>query len=258
MPNANINGQRIHFEDSGGSGPAVVFSHGFLMDQSMFDRQVEALAPEFRAIRLDARGFGQTEWDGRPFTLWDSASDIIGLLDHLGIRQAVLVGNSQGGFASLRAALKHPDRVKGLVLMSSSGSNDDEQTKAARAGLGEVWGPDPGLLGQVAGMVLGAPEHHEPWVSKWKEIPRERVKAAMPALLERDDIFPRLGEITCPALVIHGTSDIGIPIEKGEELARVLPRCKGLVRVEGAAHAANITHAKDVNPPLLEFLRAFA
>jgi pimeloyl-ACP methyl ester carboxylesterase len=258
MPYADINGQRIHFEDSGGAGSPVVFSHGFLMDQSLFDRQVEALSPEFRVIRWDSRTFGETVWDGKPFTLWDSAADIIGLLDHLGIEQAVLGGMSQGGFASLRAALAHPRRVKALVLMSTSAhSDDDEQTKAGRTALADNWGPDQGLLEQLAGMILGGREHFEPWISKWKQVSRERVQGAMPALVNRDDIFPRLGEITCPALVIHGTADMGIAFEKGEALAKALPRCKGLVKIEGAAHAPNFTHADQVNPPLLEFLRAF-
>lgn len=258
MPLATINGQRIHFEDSGGDGPPVVFTHGFLMDLSMFDRQVEALAPEFRVIRWDWRCFGQTEWDGEPFTLWDSAADIVGLLDHLGIQRAVLAGMSQGGFASIRAALAHPDRVKALVLMSTSAHADDEATKGARAQMGEAWSAESPLLGQLAGMILGGEDHWEPWVSRWKEVPKERIKGALPALIEREDVFSRLGEITCPALVVHGTADIGIPFSEGEALAAALPRCKGLVRVEGAFHAPNLTHADAVNPPLLEFLRAFA
>jgi len=258
MPHADINGQRIHFEDSGGTGSPIVFTHGFLMDQSMFDRQVEALAPELRVIRWDSRAFGETVWDGKPFTLWDTAADIIGLLDHLGLEQAVLGGMSQGGFASLRAALAHPRRVKALVLMNTSGHSDDEQTRARRRQMAESWSPDPGPLEQLAGMILGPREHWEPWISKWKDVSRERMKGAMPALNDRDDILPRLGEITCPALVIHGAADRGIPIEKGEALAKALPRCKRFVRVEGAAHAANTTHYEQVNPPLLEFLRAFS
>jgi pimeloyl-ACP methyl ester carboxylesterase len=121
------------------------------MDQSMFDRQVEALSPEFRVIRWDSRCFGETEWDGKPFTLWDSASDIIGLLDHLGIEQAVLGGMSQGGFASLGP--RSPTRAgKSLVLMSTSGHSDDpEQEKEGRRQMAEHWSPDPGLLGSSPG-----------------------------------------------------------------------------------------------------------
>src|SRR5229473_1079844 len=66
-----------------GDGPAVVMSHGFLMDHEMFAPQVAALAPEFRVITWDERGFGATEFDGKPFSYYDSANDCMALLDHL-------------------------------------------------------------------------------------------------------------------------------------------------------------------------------
>ena len=66
---ADVNGQLIRYEDSGGNGPAVVLAHGFLMDRAMFAPQVDALTPEFRVITWDERGFGETEFDGEPYTL---------------------------------------------------------------------------------------------------------------------------------------------------------------------------------------------
>src|SRR5262245_4732984 len=125
MPYADARGQRIHYEDSGGSGPAVVLAHGFLMDRTMFDPQVAALSPDVRVIRWDGRAHGETEWDGRPFTYWDSASDLIALLDHLGLERAVVGGMSQGGFVGMRAALTHPERIEGLVLISTQAGVDD-------------------------------------------------------------------------------------------------------------------------------------
>ena len=119
MPFAEVNGQRIRYEDSGGEGAPVILSHGFLMDREMFAPQVDALAPEFRVIAWDERGFGETEFDGQPFTYWDSARDCLGLLDHLEIDEAVLGGMSQGGFLSLRAALLAPERVRALVLIDT-------------------------------------------------------------------------------------------------------------------------------------------
>src|SRR6516225_529714 len=113
---ASVNGISIAYSDSGGDGPAVVLSHGYLMDSSMFEPQVAALAPEYRVITWDERGFGATKATG-PFSYWDSARDVIGLLDHLGIERAVLGGMSQGGFLSLRATLSAPDRVRGLILI---------------------------------------------------------------------------------------------------------------------------------------------
>src|SRR5262249_13399172 len=154
MPFANINGQRIHFEDSGGQGPPVVLAHGFFMDQSMFDRQVEVLSPEFRLIRWDERGFGQTEEDGRPFTYWDSAADCIGLLDHLGLERAVIGGMSQGGYLSLRAALLAPARVKALILLSTqAGVESEEEIKGYQA-MFDQWmtlGPIDPLVETIAG-----------------------------------------------------------------------------------------------------------
>ena len=83
MPYAEVNGQRIYFQDTGGDGAPVILAHGFLMDRSMFDPQVEALGADHRVITWDERGFGQTEFDAQPFTYWDSANDLLGLMDHL-------------------------------------------------------------------------------------------------------------------------------------------------------------------------------
>ena len=74
-------------------------------------------------------------------------------------------------------------------------------------------------------------------------------------LFERDDITGRLGEITCPALVVHGTEDISIEMPLAEQLAAGLSGSDGVVKAEGGTHAANLTHPDEVNRPLLEFLR---
>lgn len=261
MPQANINGQRIHYEDTGGSGPPVIFAHGFLMNLSMFDPQVRVLSPEFRVIRWDARGFGQTEYDGRPFDYWASADDCVRLLDHLGIDRAVVGGMSQGGFTALRAALRYPDRVKALVLFSTQAGVDDPQTLAGHQQLLDTWhaaGPIDPLVETLAGLILGSREHWEPWVSQWKTLSKHAIDNPTNALLGRDDLLGRLGEITCPAIVFHGTADQGITFDRGQTLARGLPGCKQLVPVEGAAHAANLTHPEQVNPALLAFLRQYA
>ncbi|HVM53154.1 MAG TPA: alpha/beta hydrolase [Acidimicrobiales bacterium] len=258
MPFADVNGQRLFFEDSGGDGPAVLLSHGFLMDSTMFDPQVEALAPEFRCIRWDERAFGRTEFDGKPFTYWDSAADAIGLLDHLGIESAVLGGMSQGGFLSMRAALAHPDRVRALVLIDTqSGGEDAAVLDGYRAMTADWLANGPVNVGPiVANLIIGDPAHEPSWQAKWETLPRENMTPAGDCLFDRDDITDRLGEITCPALVIHGTADQAIPMEKAELLCERLPDCRGFVKVEGAAHAANLTHPEVVNPPLLDFLRS--
>ncbi len=259
MPFAEVNGQRLRFDDSGGDGPPVILSHGFLMDHEMFAAQVDALAPEFRVITWDERGFGETEFDGEPFSYWDSAGDCLGLLDHLGIDRAVLGGMSQGGFLSLRAALLAPERVRALVLIDTQAGVEDAERLPAYRHMQETWlqvGPVDELAGTVANLIIGDPVLNEVWIAKWRELPYESMRAPGDCLFDRDDISDRLGEISCPAIVFHGTADLSIEMERADELCRGLSGCAGVVRIEGAPHAANLTHPDAVNAPLLDFLRS--
>ena len=258
MPYADVNGQRIRFDDSGGDGPPVVLAHGFLMDREMFAPQVKALAPEFRVITWDERGFGETEFDGEPFTYWDSASDCLGLMDHLGIDRAVIGGMSQGGFLSLRVALQAPERVRALVLLDTQAGTEDPERLPAYRQMQATWleaGPVDELAQAISGLIIGDPVLSEPWIAKWRALPRESMDEPCNCLFERDDITDRLGEIDCPALVVHGTADISIEMPLAEQLSAGLSGSDGVVRIEGGTHAANLTHPDEVNGPLLEFLR---
>ncbi len=263
MPHADVNGQRLFYEDSGGDGAAVLFSHGYLMDHTMFDAQVDALAPEFRCIRWDERGFGATEYDGKPFTDWDSAADAVGLLDHLGIESAVFGGMSQGGFLSLRAALSSPDRVRALILIDTSADVDDPETLSGYDQLEAAWtSPDTpddvraGIHETVAGLIIGDPSAAQPWLEKWRAAPLDSTLQPFNTLVSREDITDRLGEIACPALIVHGQDDAAIDLARAQALADALPHCRDVVIVPGAAHAANLTHPDVVNPPILAFLRS--
>jgi 3-oxoadipate enol-lactonase len=257
MAFASVNGQRIHYEDSGGNGLPVVLTHAFFFDHTMFDAQVMGLTPAFRLIRWDERCFGRTEWDGRPFTLWDSAADVLGLLDHLGIQRAVVGGMSQGGFVSLRVALLRPDRVTALLLFSTSAEAEDDAGKVAMSQLAEVWSSVAmnAVTERLAEAILGPRRYWEPWLNRWRKLPKDALAVAMRGLIGREDLSGQLGGISCPALVVHGTEERMIPIEQGRRLGRMLPRCEGMIEVERAAHAPSITHADQVNPAVLEFLR---
>ena len=89
MPIASVNGQNLYYEDTGGRGPALVFSHGLLMDHTMFAPQVQALQGRFRCISWDERGHGQTADPEQcaPFDYYDSADDLAALLEHLGVER---------------------------------------------------------------------------------------------------------------------------------------------------------------------------
>jgi 3-oxoadipate enol-lactonase len=257
MPFAEVNGQRIRFDDTGGDGPPVILSHGFLMDREMFAPQVSALAPRFRVVTWDERGFGETQFDGEPFTYWDSARDCLGLLDHLNIERAVVGGMSQGGFLSLRAALLAPERVGALVLIDTQAGVEDPERLPGYRQMQQIWleaGPVDELADTIANLIIGDPVISRAWIAKWKALPRESMGPPGDCLMGRDDISDRLSEISCPAIVFHGTADLSIEMDKAEQLCRGLTGCVGVVRIEGGSHAANLTHPDEVNGPLLDFL----
>lgn len=251
-----VNGQNLYFEDTGGDGPVVILAHGFLMDHEMFAPQVAALRDAYRVITWDERAFGLTEFDGQPFTYWDSARDCLGLLDHLGIERAVVGGMSQGGFLSLRVALTAPERVRGLVLLDTQAGAEHPDKVALYHGMIDTWlavGAVQELAEVVASIIIDDPAHNAAWIAKWQARPTAPMRQAGDCLLGRDDVTGRLGEITCPALVVHGTEDTAIEMELAEQLAAGLVGCSGVVKV-GGAHAANLTNPGPVNAAISSFL----
>jgi len=254
---AAVNGVTLAFDDTGGDGPVVMLSHGFLMDRTMFDDQVAALRHAYRVITWDERGFGATVYDGRPFTYWDSARDCLALMDHLGIERAVLGGMSQGGFIALRAALIDPSRVRGLILLSTQAGPEDADVIPVYQGMIDAWiedGPSIEAAEVSANLILGDPALFSPWTTLWMERPPETLRNPAQALVEREGIEHRLDEITAPALVVHGTADVSISLDKAARMADMLVGCGGMVTVDGGTHATNMTHPRQVNEAMLDFL----
>src|SRR4029077_19974025 len=230
MPLQKINGQWIHYEDTGGNQPPLVLAHGLLMDSDMFAPQLEALGSQCRIITWDARCHGETETTDDPFTYWDLAEDLRGLLDHLGIGRAVIGGMSQGGFVALRFALRHPERVAALILLSTQAGSEDPDKAAIYESMLDVWegeGLNDQLAEAIAAIILGNDwPGREAWITKWRQRPRSLLRPAFNALVEREDIHNRLGEIKVPALVIHGTADAAIGIELAQRMCSELANCQ--------------------------------
>jgi 3-oxoadipate enol-lactonase len=260
MGHADVNGQSIYYEDSGGDGPPVIFSHGFLMDHDMFAPQIAALSPEFRCITWDERGFGGTAATA-PFTYWDSANDVLALLDYLSIERAVFAGMSQGGFVCLRAALTAPARVKALVLIDTQAGTEAEETRPIYEAMVDDWvanGPQDALAGAVASIIFGGGYDPAPWIAKWQAVDKGAIREPFRTLISRDNVRGRLKEIDAPAIIFHGEEDAAISMENAEALESGLSNAVALVRIPGAGHASNLSHPDAVNQPLLEFLRKYA
>ncbi|MFO7538269.1 MAG: alpha/beta hydrolase [Chloroflexota bacterium] len=262
MPTVNVNNQLLFYKDSGGDGPPLIFLHGFLFDQSMFDAQVEALADKYRCIRIDTRGFGQTEWDGEAFDLYDVVSDVIGLMDDLGLEQTTIIGMSQGAYASVRLAIKHPDRVKALVLMSTRKDIPSQEFNENYKTLRDAWaehGANDEMLNSLMFLLIGPQEQFgeqwQQWRPKWQAFSGNHMYHTINALLARVPLTDdEIRQIDVPALSIHGLNDLGTPVSLANQLYALLPNGKGKVRVKGAAHAVSLTHPDEIIEPLREFL----
>lgn len=250
---------KIHYLDSGVPGIPVVFGHGFFMDGTMFEEQIAALGPEFRALSIDARGHGETESGPDDYDYWDLVDDAFAVMDDAGVARAHLVGHSQGGFTALRMALQAPERITSLTLLGSEARANSESKKRGYDELFGLWTPGPvpePVLAQLGVQLIGDLTLAEPWLRRWAAMPWSDLGPASRALRNRDDISSRLAEITIPVLLLSGSLDESLPLAAQQELAAGFGSDDvTLVEIDGGAHAMNLTRPAAVNEALLAFLR---
>ncbi|WP_433259778.1 alpha/beta fold hydrolase (plasmid) [Streptosporangium sp. CA-135522] len=258
MATAYVNGREINYTDTGGDGPPVILGHGYFTDHTVFAAQAAALSPQWRVIAWDARGHGATADADEPYTYWDQASDLLGLMDYLGIEQAAIGGISQGGFITLRAALLAPTRVSAIILSDTEATPCHPDDKV---GYGQLFdalrehGPIDDLVTPLSMQLIGDHPQAAEWRERWKSRTLPLGESAT-CLLERDDVSDRLAEITCPALLIWGSQDTSLPRDRMDLLADRLPAATQVNVIAGAAHTPSLTHAQEVNQVLAEFLSA--
>jgi 3-oxoadipate enol-lactonase len=252
-------GAQLAYEVAG-NGPAVVLIHGFGLDMRMWDPQVGALSARFRVVRYDCRGFGASG-PLDPAVPYTHAGDLIALLDHLDIGEAVLAGLSFGGRVALQAALAAPDRVRGLALLDavldgvpwdpeSAHALDEVTRRVEAAGVlagREAWlahplfaaaRERPDLAAALAAMVAGYPGQH--WLG---QDPHRETRRPLD-LLEA---------VAGPALVAVGERDVPGFREMSAVLARRIPGAAYHV-VADAGHMINMEQPAAVNNLLIGFL----
>ncbi|HVW33598.1 MAG TPA: alpha/beta hydrolase [Acidimicrobiia bacterium] len=257
MPFINRDGNNLYYEDSGGDGPAIVFSHGAFLDHSIWEPVVARLAPAHRCITWDARGHGMSDANG-PFDYWDLAGDVVAILDEIGVGSAVLVGMSQGGWLTQRAALAHPDRVRAVVLTATSMHLLSAEEQAGYQQLADAW-LAMGPVGEIGDTVLNIqflPTDYDGsrYLHGWRQRPPAGWAQVWATVLGRDDIDARFSEIKCPGLCIQGTGDGIFPVALAEEMSSLLPDSRGVVAVEGGPHCISLTFPTEMSNTLRDFV----
>jgi 3-oxoadipate enol-lactonase len=258
---ASINGVSISYRDRG-TGLAVVFVHGHPFDQSMWDPQVEALSWQYRVITLDLRGYGASEVpDAEVTTLETMAKDIEGLLDHLKIQKAVVVGLSMGGQIAMAFADLFPERLAGLVLAATFAEGETPEGAAARRAMADRFAKEGSVLpgGEMLPKLLAAASvKRDPALAvkvytMIANAPPAGAAAALRGRALRKDYLAPLRQIAVPTLIVVGTEDQFSPIERAERIRETIPGSR-LEIFEGIGHMPNLEAPDQFNALLHEYL----
>lgn len=264
---APVNGTQLYFEVAG-QGDALVLLHGSTLDTRMWDDQFAEFSRDRMVVRYDKRGHGRSpEPDGQPF---NRADDLVGLLDHLGIARADLLGLSLGGVTALSVAVEHPGRVRSLILASSGipGYQPDSERMTGllddyRASVAPIYrkAADDGVDAARSEWL----DHQYFDTTRARPDVRSRLEAIIGdysgwhwygprAEFEHDPpAAARLTEITAPALVISGERDHPVIVAAAEVLAAQIPNVRHHV-IPGAGHMCNMEEPGIFNRLVSEFL----
>jgi 3-oxoadipate enol-lactonase len=257
MPFAQLEDVRIHYDLAGpASAPALVFSNSLGATLSMWDSQMPAFQKQFRVLRYDTRGHGQSSITPGPYTIEQLASDVVALLDQLQLDRVYFCGLSMGGQTGMWLALNAAARFHKLILCNT----------AAKIGTPEMWntrieGVRKGGMKSISTAVM------ERWFSADFRSKSPDIVAGTKLMLEganpegyvancaaiRDfDARETISAIRVPTLVIAGTHDAATTPADGRYLA---DHIAGARYVElDAAHLSNIENRDRFNAELNAFL----
>lgn len=244
-----VNGTRLHVTDEG-SGHAVLFLHGMGCDGSDWRPQLDAFGDRFRVVAIDHRGHGRSDRDvGQGYSIAGFAADAVGVLDHLGIDRAHVVGLSMGGMIAQEIAVTVPERVCTLSLMDTFARSGEggiamlaDQVEAG--GIEALAGGFPSLV-FAAATRAGRPDLLERFDTQFRGNTPACLAWAMRAIGGLDT-YGRLGSVTAPTVVFCGAEDNLTPLPQAEELAAAINGAR-LEIVPDAGHFSNLENPAFVN-----------
>jgi len=255
-----INGIQLAYTDEG-QGTPLVFLHAFPLSQVMWRPQMHALVNSYRIITVDLRGHGESDAQLWNFTINDYADDIISLLDHLNIAQAVFIGLSMGGYLLFSLYKNFPDRVKALVLADTRAQADSQEGKDGRQAMAQLAHKEgasaiadvmlPKLLAPFT--IHQCPEIVDQVRAMILQTPTEGIIVDLMAMAARPDSTDLLSKITCPTLVIVGENDVATPVAESHYIAERIADST-LVTIPEAGHLSNFEQPAAFNEALRNFL----
>jgi 3-oxoadipate enol-lactonase len=258
MSFVKVDGVRLHFRINGpDDAPPVVFLNALGTDLGMWDPQIPTFASNYRVVRHDFRGQGESDSPSGPYTIELLGADTLAFLDALDIERAYVCGSSTGGMVAQWLAALHPDRVQRAVFASTG----------ARIGSTQLWNDradavTSGGMAAVSEQVIRRlltdsfrsrdPETAEAVAATLKSCPPEGYTAICLALRDAD-LTGLVDSIAVPTLIIVGSDDVATPPSDGRWLHEHIAGSE-LVVLDDASHLCNVEQPARFNEVALEFL----
>jgi 3-oxoadipate enol-lactonase len=253
-----------HTESGHPHGIPVVFIHGFPMNLTMWQDQLDKLPQaDYRLIAYDIRGLGHSDLGNGEISIETHADDLMGLLDDLDIKKAIICGLSMGGYIALRAIEKYPDRFMGLVLCDTKSESDTEEgvqkrhdsiKKIKEEGVESF--ADGFLKNVLSDNTLQNTALVRQLKNRIMENSTEGIIAAQLAMAKRTDTTSVLKNVKVPTLIMVGEKDQVTPLKNAEILAMKIRNAR-LEIIKDAAHFSNVENSVDFNDVLVDFLTLF-
>ena len=263
-----VAGREMSYVDIGSGEPAVVFIHGLGGNWQNWLENIPRVAQHRRVIAMDLPGHGESEMPADKISISGYGMWVDELLERIDVDQAILVGNSMGGFIATEMAISHPRRVCALVIAAAAGIS---QTNVRRHPLMTILRSGTAIASWVGAnshkvaarprarhlstaFVFRHPSRLPP--DLMAEVMRGAGKPAFMKALDAClsyDFRDRLEDVRCSTLIVWGAEDVIVPKEDADEFNRHIPHAKKVVFDE-TGHCPQMERPREFNHCLLEFL----
>ena len=250
MPKLSRAGVQIYYEVHG-SGPALLLSHGYSATSQMWRGQIEAFSRHYKLITWDMRGHGRSDYpeDQSAYSEDATVDDMAAVLDEVGARDAIIGGLSLGGYMSLAFRLRHPERVRALLIIDTGPGFKNDEARAAWNKHAATYALEFEKNG-LESLKSRSPEMAE---SSHRDA-SGLIKAAKGMLTQRDPgVINSLPKINVPSLVLVGSEDKPF-LAAADYMASKIPGAVKVV-IPNAGHAVNIDQPQAFNAAVLAFLK---